>query len=111
MPVLRKNVQRKGSESATKRYAVGKTGQRLRMSNMSTHCAKFTVCHMTTLIFYPTIRLKRNEERKMDLKERIERVLSEILSDKYEAKVTVRFEKGAEIEERKEAYIPTKESA
>lgn len=45
------------------------------------------------------------------MKERIERVLSEILSDKYEAKVTVRFEKGAEIEERKEAYIRTKESA
>lgn len=47
----------------------------------------------------------------MNINERIERVLSDILSDKYEAKVTVRFEKGAEIEERKEAYIPTKESA
>lgn len=29
----------------------------------------------------------------MDLKERIEKVLSEILSDKYECKVTLRFEK------------------
>ena len=45
------------------------------------------------------------------MKERIERVLSDILSDKYEAKVTVRFEKGAEIEERQETYIRTKESA
>ena len=29
----------------------------------------------------------------MDLKTRIENLLSEILSDKYEAKVTLRFEK------------------
>lgn len=29
----------------------------------------------------------------MSLKKRIEKVLSEILSDKYERKVTVRFEK------------------
>lgn len=29
----------------------------------------------------------------MDLKTRIEQVLSEILSDKYECKVTLRFEK------------------
>lgn len=29
----------------------------------------------------------------MSLKERIEQVLSEILSDKYECKVTLRFEK------------------
>ena len=30
----------------------------------------------------------------MDLKERIEKLLSEILSDKYEANVTIKFEKG-----------------
>lgn len=29
----------------------------------------------------------------MDLKEKIERLLSEILSDKYDCKVTLRFEK------------------
>ena len=29
----------------------------------------------------------------MDLKQRIEKVLSEILSDKYDCKVTLRFEK------------------
>lgn len=29
----------------------------------------------------------------MDLKERIEKVLSEILSDKYDVKVTLHFEK------------------
>lgn len=29
----------------------------------------------------------------MDLKERIEKVLSEILSDKHDCKVTLRFEK------------------
>lgn len=29
----------------------------------------------------------------MDLKSRIEKILSEILSDKYECKVTLRFEK------------------
>lgn len=33
-------------------------------------------------------------EMLMDIKERIEKVLSDILSDKYEAKVTVKFEKG-----------------
>jgi hypothetical protein len=32
----------------------------------------------------------------MDLKEKIERVLSEILSDKYECKVTLRFEERKE---------------
>lgn len=32
----------------------------------------------------------------MDLKARIEQVLSEILSDKYECKVTLRFEKKEE---------------
>lgn len=34
----------------------------------------------------------------MDLKEKIEKVLSEILSDKYECKVTLRFEKRKEDE-------------
>jgi ribosomal protein S17E len=29
----------------------------------------------------------------MDLKERIEKLLSEILSDKYECKITLKFEK------------------
>jgi hypothetical protein len=29
----------------------------------------------------------------MELKERIEKVLSEILSDKHEAKITIKFEK------------------
>lgn len=32
------------------------------------------------------------------MKERIEKILSEILSDKYEAKVTLKFEKGAKNE-------------
>lgn len=32
----------------------------------------------------------------MDLKSKIEKVLSEILSDKYECKVTLRFEKRKE---------------
>jgi hypothetical protein len=35
----------------------------------------------------------------MDLKEKIERVLSEILSDKYDCKVTLRFEKREEVEQ------------
>lgn len=34
----------------------------------------------------------------MELKQRIEKVLSEILSDKYEAKITLRFVKVAENE-------------
>lgn len=37
----------------------------------------------------------------MDLKERIEKLLSDILSDKYDCKVTLRFEKGAENEKTK----------
>ena len=32
----------------------------------------------------------------MDLKKRIEKVLSDILSDKYECKVTLRFEKAGD---------------
>jgi hypothetical protein len=32
------------------------------------------------------------EEGRMDLKTRIERLLSDILSDKYEAKITLHFE-------------------
>lgn len=47
----------------------------------------------------------------MNLKEHIERVLSDILSDKYEAKVTLKFEKGANLETRKETYIRTAETA
>lgn len=35
----------------------------------------------------------------MDLKERIERVLSEILSDKHDCKVELRFEKKEENEQ------------
>ena len=34
----------------------------------------------------------------MDLKTRIENLLSEILSDKYEMKVTIRFEKKGNLE-------------
>ena len=34
----------------------------------------------------------------MELKDRIEKVLSEILSDKYECKVTIHFEKKEESE-------------
>ena len=42
----------------------------------------------------------------MDLKERIEKVLSEILSDKHECKVTLKFDKKEQTyEEPKEAYI------
>ena len=47
----------------------------------------------------------------MELKERIEKILSEILSDKYEAKVTLKFEKGTTLETRKETYIRTAETA
>ena len=47
----------------------------------------------------------------MDIKERIEKVLSDILSDKYEAKVTLKFEKGARREERQETYIRSTETA
>lgn len=39
----------------------------------------------------------------MDLKKRIEQVLSDILTDKYECKVTLRFEK----KEKKNETIPT----
>lgn len=35
----------------------------------------------------------------MDLKKRIEKILSEILSDKYECKVTVEFTKGSDADE------------
>lgn len=42
----------------------------------------------------------------MDLKQRIEQVLSEILSDKYECKITLRFEKDA----RQETYIRATET-
>lgn len=46
------------------------------------------------------------------MKERIEKVLSEILSDKYGAKVTLTFEKGGgQYEKRKETYIRTAETA
>lgn len=41
----------------------------------------------------------------MDLKSRIENVLSEILSDKYECRITIRF--GAENEERQESDAGT----
>lgn len=42
----------------------------------------------------------------MDLKRRIEQVLSEILSDKYECKVTLRFEKN---EAREKSHTGTEE--
>lgn len=37
--------------------------------------------------------MKEQGGTNMDLKERIERVLSDILSDKYDCKVTLHFEK------------------
>ena len=43
----------------------------------------------------------------MDVKTRIEQLLSEILSDKYECKVTLHFERGGQSEARKEAHIGT----
>lgn len=42
----------------------------------------------------------------MDLKEKIEKVLSEILSDKYECKVTLRFEKKRQEDEKTEPKEP-----
>lgn len=42
----------------------------------------------------PGAELPLTPARKADLKSRIEQVLSEILSDKYECKVTLHFEKG-----------------
>ena len=44
----------------------------------------------------------------MDLKTRIEQVLSEILSDKYECKITLRF--GGKDEARQETYIRATET-
>lgn len=41
------------------------------------------------------------------MKERIEKLLSEILSDKYEAKVTLTFEKGGRTESRTERNLHT----
>lgn len=38
----------------------------------------------------------------MDLKSKIEKVLSEILSDKYECKVTLHFEKKGQEDEKTE---------
>jgi hypothetical protein len=43
----------------------------------------------------------------MDVKTRIEQLLSEILSDKYECKVTLHFERRDQSEERKEAHVVT----
>jgi hypothetical protein len=37
----------------------------------------------------------------MELKEKIEKILSEILSDKYDCKVTLHFEKRTETDEKK----------